>query len=269
MPAAKPLVMVGRSASSRSRVSAGVDGVGAHQRGSGDQRGEQAEREAADPEERRIAEQPVVGGQPADRVEVALMVEQRGVGVHRALGRAGRPRGVDDGQRVRCRRRRLPAPRQRRTAASPSRCRVEDDVAQLRCGAWRVRGEAERCDVEGLGQPPDGSRGSGTRSRQQDRRRHCRRVARRSSGAVEKVVNGTTTAPIRAAASIADHEVRAVGIEQADVGALAGTQRDEAAGQSRRAVGRPRRNSGVRRRRPAADVTPAMPLVRPQVRRRR
>ena len=53
-----------------------LDRVGAHQGGTGDQGGEQSEREAADPEERRIAEQCVLRGQPADGVEVPLVVEQ-------------------------------------------------------------------------------------------------------------------------------------------------------------------------------------------------
>ena len=68
--------MVGFSASSRSSVAAASIGVGAHQRRPGDQGGQQAERESADPEERRIAEQLVRRGQPADLVEVPLMVEQ-------------------------------------------------------------------------------------------------------------------------------------------------------------------------------------------------
>ena len=50
--------------------------------------------------------------------------------------------------------------------------------------------------------------------------------------------NGTTTAPMRAAASIADDERRAVRVEQSDVSALAGAEGDQAAGQLRRpAVG--------------------------------
>ena len=42
-----------------------------------------------------------VGGQPADRVEVLLVSEQGGMGVHHALGAAGGARRVDDGQRIR------------------------------------------------------------------------------------------------------------------------------------------------------------------------
>ena len=45
------------------------------------------------------------------------------------------------------------------------------------------------------------------------------------------VLNGTTTDPIRAAASIRDHEVRAIRVEQTDVRALAGAECDQAAGE--------------------------------------
>ena len=64
-----------------------------HTRGrAGHQASEQAECEAADPEERRVAEQPVVRGQAANLVEVALVSEQCLVGCTTApLGSAVKP----------------------------------------------------------------------------------------------------------------------------------------------------------------------------------
>ena len=101
MPATKPFVMVGLSASSRSSVSpasAALEHISVARR-AGVAR--IANAIPADPEERRIAEQPVVGGQAADVVENLLVFEQRRMGVHHSLRGGGGTRRVHDGQGVR------------------------------------------------------------------------------------------------------------------------------------------------------------------------
>ena len=80
---------------------AGIDGVGAHQGRTGEQGGQHRERDSADPEERRIAEQFVLRGQPADLVQDPLVLQKRCVRVNHALGSARRPRRVHDGHWIR------------------------------------------------------------------------------------------------------------------------------------------------------------------------
>ena len=208
-----------------------VDGVGAHQGGAGDQGGQQTERESADPEERRVAEQPVVGGQPADRVEVPLMGEQRGVGVHRALRCARRPRGVDDGQRIGA----VDVVLQRREQRLvDDRGSSVSDWSNTARGASGAASESTPASMLEPSRCADVVVRPVRRGGQQDRDVAVHELVVRSSGAVAKVVNGTTTAPMRAAASMRDHERRAVGVQQPDVGALARAEGDEPAGQLRR-----------------------------------
>ena len=64
----------------------------------------------------------------------------------------------------------------------------------------------------------------------------------RSSRAVANVVNGTTTAPIRAAASIATTKSAPFGYSIPTWVPLPGAERDQAARQSRRTARRPRRS---------------------------
>src|SRR5262249_62316283 len=52
--------------------------------------------EPADPEERRVGEQHLVGGVAADLVQVVEVPDQRAVRVDHALRRTGRARGVHD-----------------------------------------------------------------------------------------------------------------------------------------------------------------------------
>ena len=116
---------------------AGVDGVRAHQRGSGDEGGEQTEGEAADPEERRVAEQPVLGGQPADRVEVPLVASAatRGCG-RRPWARPSSPR---------CRRSRAgPSRRRRPRAPAAVRRRPRRPARRRRSGRTRRAAVAVR-----------------------------------------------------------------------------------------------------------------------------
>ncbi len=74
--------------------------VRAHQPATGDQRADQREREATDPEEGRVREQDLVGPDGPDLVEVVQVADQRAVGVDHALRRAGRARRVDDDHAV-------------------------------------------------------------------------------------------------------------------------------------------------------------------------
>ena len=62
--------------------------VGAHGPAAGDERSEQHVRESADPEERRVREEHVVGAVAPDLVEVGEVADQRAVGVDDALGLA-------------------------------------------------------------------------------------------------------------------------------------------------------------------------------------
>ena len=101
IPAAKPLVMVGLSASSTSSVSPASLAL---EHTSVDPATNVASNPNANPPIQKNGELQnslSVGGQAADRVEVPLVAEQRGVGVHHSLRGAGRARRVDDGQRIR------------------------------------------------------------------------------------------------------------------------------------------------------------------------
>ena len=98
--AAKPLTIVGRSRSSRSSTPAASVALEHTRRRAGDQRAEQRVGEAADPEERRVGEQHLVGRVAAELVEVVEVADQRAVGVDHALRRAGRARGVHDDHAV-------------------------------------------------------------------------------------------------------------------------------------------------------------------------
>ncbi len=142
-----------------------VGGVGTHQRRSGDQRGQQPERESADPEERRVAEQSVVRRQPADSVEILLMSEQGGVGVHHPLGHAGRTRRVDDRQRIRAVDVVSPSPR----GAPRRRC------LRVRCRSAHGEGEEGRCCR--CRRVARESRCRGRTPWREGSRRHCGRVA--------------------------------------------------------------------------------------------
>ena len=204
---------------------AGVGGVGAHQRRSGDQRGQQPERESADPEERRIAEQPVVRGQSADRVEVHLVFEQGGVGVHHALGHAGRTRRVDDRERIGSVDvvfHRL----QQRLVDGGGRFRIDQHMAQLGDGG-----------VVDVGQPLAEVVAAVGRGGEKDRHvtvdelfAHLRRRGERRERDHHR--------PDPGGGQHSDHELRAVRVEHADMGALPRAEGNEATGQSRRpAVG--------------------------------
>ena len=76
-------------------------GVRADEPRPGDQGAEQRVGEPADPEERRVREQHLVGVVPPELVEVVEVADQRAVGVDHSLRLAGRARGVDDDHAVR------------------------------------------------------------------------------------------------------------------------------------------------------------------------
>lgn len=202
----------------------GVCGVGAHQRRSGDQCGQQTEGEPTDPEEGRVAEQRVVSGQSADHVEVLLVSEQRGVGVYHALGRAGRTRRVDDRQRIgsvdvgfQC--------RQHRLVGLFVGFGIDQHMAQQRSGA------------ADFSQPASEVVAAVRRGGQQDRHvavdelfpklgRHGERGERHDHG------------PDPGRGKHPDHEVGPVRVQQPDVSALTRAESDQAAGElSRTAVG--------------------------------
>ncbi len=228
MPATKPFVMVGRSASSRSSVSAASVAL---EHTSVEPASRVASRPNANPPIQKNGElQNSLSSAVSPRISLrfALVSEQRRVGVHHALGCAGRTRRVDDRQRIASRRRRLPAP-----PAAPRRPVLRGSD---RSATWRSSGMTASVDRRPAASRVVVCRGSDA---------VASRISTslwtswsRSSGAVANVENGTTTAPIRAAASIATTKSGAVRVQQPDVGALAGAESDQAARQLRRpAVG--------------------------------
>ncbi len=107
---AKPLTIVGRSRSSTSSTPAACGAFEQTSSAAGDERAEQRVGEPADPEERRVGEQHLVGRVAADLVQVVEVADQRAVRVDHALRLARRARGVHDREPVagadRCLRRR-------------------------------------------------------------------------------------------------------------------------------------------------------------------
>ena len=171
MPATKPLVMVGRSASSRSSVSAASVALEHTNVAAGEQGGQQRECDPADPEERRVAEQLVLGGQSADLVEDVLVSEQGRVGVHHPLGALVEPDvyTIASGSE---RRRRAPSPPAARSST------VVAGSESIR--TWRSERD---CDLVDVGSSPAcGSRVSGRTRWQAGSRRRCRRVVSRHLG---------------------------------------------------------------------------------------
>ncbi len=194
----------------------GVRSVRADQSAAGDERAQERVGEPADPEERRVGEQHLVGRVAADLVQVVEVADQRAVRVDHALRLAGRARGVHDREPVAgadVRFRRLEDAGLDRPPAlldpshGPRRIDVragldEGDVPQHRQRAARTTAERRRSRARGrrhAARPRSRAIGTMTRSAA-TRRRRCEE-ARASSALVEKVLSGTLTAPIRAAAS--------------------------------------------------------------------
>ncbi len=136
MPATKPFVMVGFSASSRSSVSPASMAL-EHIRVAPASRVARTAN-AIPPIQKNGELQNSLSSavRPRIVVENRLVFEQRRVGVHNPLGRAGRTRRVHDGQRSRMGRRRPPSPR----AARRRPCRAGS--ASMR--TWRSSGTADR-----------------------------------------------------------------------------------------------------------------------------
>ena len=192
-------------------------GVRTDQGGTGDQGGQQSEREAADPEERRVAEQRRLLCQASYHVEVVLVFEQSALGVDGALRVSGGAGGVDDRHRIGL----LDIGLQAGNAITIEGGRVEDDVAQLgqppevECHAEHVpivvtpkAWTAQQNAHIAVRQLPV-QLGSGGECRERDHHR-------------TDAGGGQHT----------HHKIGPVRIKQSDVGALTRTQRDQSAGEA-------------------------------------
>ena len=190
--------------------------VRAHEPRAGDERAEQRVGEPADPEERGVREQHLVGGVAAELVQVVEVPDQRAVRVDHALRIARRARGVHDGEPVAgadLRFHRLEDGGRERAAVLLERfAATNSDRVRRRSGEGDAAQHGQRLGEEGrrdreveLGHgaraTPRRSRASGTTTRRAAARRRRSASSTRSSAAVENVLSGTATAPIRAAAS--------------------------------------------------------------------
>ncbi len=223
MPATKPLVMVGFSASSRSSVSAASVAL---EHTSVEPASRVASTANAMPPIQKNGElQNSLSSAVSPRISLRiLLVAQQGcVGVHHALGRARRARRVDDGQRIRSVDVVLPSPR----AARRRPCRRSSESIRT----WRSSGAASLDVGESL---PVVVRSEGC-SGKQDFGVAVDELYRKLRSGGEGRERYDDGADARGGQH-ADDERRTVRVEQPDVSALSRAEGDQTAGQLRRAA---------------------------------